>query len=375
MRNHYETLGLPIGASAEQIRKRYRELVRRYHPDVNPSPNAKEQFLRIQEAYQVLSDPERKRHYDALLRFRTQEQERARLGGRPSGSSSASSGNVRSTSSNKNLEEARRAILQAERAFIQGRMSDALHWARQATKLHPRLSKGHEIMGDVYRVQGHYDAALNAYTYALQLDPHNQELQQKFERLACQRHVPTPSPVRSDSLPMLQLPAEWRLYLAQSLGWGAIVSLLGMAWGLPGRSIGWLSGSLLSGWSVNLILYLLMAGFLIGFLMRVSRWVVDLRDALPWRPRQGHLSAGGVLTGLGVLFFPIALLLYALLTLTQGGLSQSATRALSAVAITIVLFALLFPYNTLGTLLMGGNLVFLGTLAGWSLADQLGTSG
>lgn len=373
MKNHYETLGLPFGASAEQIRKRYRELVRRYHPDVNPSPNAKEQFLRIQEAYQVLSDPERRRHYDALLRMRLQAGGSGTRG-HAATSKSPSASTARPSESKVKLEEARRAILQAEQAFLQGRLRDALYWARQATRLQPRGPKGYEIMGDVYRVQGHYDAALNAYTYALQLDPHNPDLQQKFERVV-QRTQTRPAPdVRASALPILRLPAEWRLYAAQSLGWGAVVFLLGMTWGVPGRPLEGLSAWLLSGWSVNLMVYLVVAGFLVGFLMRVSQWVSALRDALPWHRQGGRLSAGSVLVGLGILCFPLTLLLYTLLTLTQGGFGPSATRTLSAVGLLTVLFAWLYPYDTLGTLVVGGNLVFGGMLSGWYLGDQLTTS-
>lgn len=374
MKNYYETLGLPFGASAEAIRKRYRELVRRYHPDVNPSPSAKEQFLRIQEAYQVLSDPERRRHYDALLRLRMQEQGRAGFSASQSARPAGSAPPPSRSASRATLDEARRAILQAEQAFLQGRLRDALHWARQATKLQPRNAKGYEIMGDVYRVQGHYEAALNAYTYALQLDPNNATLRQKFERIA--QHAPNrsaPAPA-APSLPVLKLPPEWRAYAAQSLGWGAVIFLLGLAWGAPGTPLGWLGSTPIARWSANLLLYIFMAGFLMGFLLRLSQWTVALRDALPWHRQGGRLSAGSVLVWLGILCFPLTLLLYALLTLTQGGLSPSATRAFSAVGAATLLFALLYPYDTLGVLLLGGNLTFLGALLGWQLGDQLSAS-
>jgi hypothetical protein len=111
-----------------------------------------------------------------------------------------------------------------------------------------------------------------------------------------------------------------------------------------------------------------------GFLMRLSEWTVALRDALPWHRQGGRLSAGSVLVGLGILCFPLTLLLYALLALTQGGLSPSATRAFGAVGVATLLFALLYPYDTLGVLLLGGNLTFLGTLMGWQLGDQLSAS-
>lgn len=64
-RDHYATLGLPPTATAEEIETAYRHLCRRYHPDINPGdPHAAAVFERIQVAYGVLSDPERREIYD-----------------------------------------------------------------------------------------------------------------------------------------------------------------------------------------------------------------------------------------------------------------------------------------------------------------------
>ncbi len=60
----YAVLGVPRGASAEAIRSAYRGLARKYHPDVNKSPDAQTKFTEIQHAYDVLSDETRRRHYD-----------------------------------------------------------------------------------------------------------------------------------------------------------------------------------------------------------------------------------------------------------------------------------------------------------------------
>ncbi len=64
MADHYEVLGVERDASPEDIKKAYRRLARQLHPDVNPSPEAAEQFKLVTHAYDVLSDADQRRAYD-----------------------------------------------------------------------------------------------------------------------------------------------------------------------------------------------------------------------------------------------------------------------------------------------------------------------
>jgi curved DNA-binding protein len=64
--DYYAALGVERGASAEAIKKAYRRLAQKYHPDVSKEPEAEDRFKEIAEAYQTLKDPEKRAAYDAL---------------------------------------------------------------------------------------------------------------------------------------------------------------------------------------------------------------------------------------------------------------------------------------------------------------------
>lgn len=64
--DYYQTLGVKREASAEEISKAFRKLARKYHPDVNKTPEAEDKFKQLNEAYEVLKDPEKRTRYDQL---------------------------------------------------------------------------------------------------------------------------------------------------------------------------------------------------------------------------------------------------------------------------------------------------------------------
>ena len=65
-RDYYEILGVSRGADADEVKRAYRKLARKYHPDVNKEPGAEDRFKQISEAYEVLRDDDKRARYDRL---------------------------------------------------------------------------------------------------------------------------------------------------------------------------------------------------------------------------------------------------------------------------------------------------------------------
>ena len=70
MRDYYEVLGVAPDAGAAEIKRAYRQLARRYHPDISGEERTTV-FLEVARAYEVLGDPQRRRSYDMALREST----------------------------------------------------------------------------------------------------------------------------------------------------------------------------------------------------------------------------------------------------------------------------------------------------------------
>src|ERR1700755_1253804 len=72
--DYYDVLGVPRDADQDAIRRAYRKLARKYHPDLNADGDAEDRFKELGEAYEVLSDPDKRERYDRLgANWREQE--------------------------------------------------------------------------------------------------------------------------------------------------------------------------------------------------------------------------------------------------------------------------------------------------------------
>src|SRR5512146_1413233 len=65
-KDYYEVMGVARTASQDEIKRAYRKLARKFHPDVSKEQHAEDKFKELQEAYEVLKDPEKRAAYDQL---------------------------------------------------------------------------------------------------------------------------------------------------------------------------------------------------------------------------------------------------------------------------------------------------------------------
>lgn len=92
-RDYYEVLGVAENASQEEIKKAYRSLAKKHHPDANAGDDrAEERFKEISEAYRVLSDPEKRKQYDRMRKYGGMGAFRSRGGGPSAGRAGTAAG-------------------------------------------------------------------------------------------------------------------------------------------------------------------------------------------------------------------------------------------------------------------------------------------
>jgi curved DNA-binding protein CbpA len=385
MADYYKVLGLAHDASPEEIKRRFRELARRWHPDVAGTPDATEKFKTINEAYRVLGNPRTRAQYDAELKLKEQRAEarqrpqydstqprsrpEARTGtARPNSTAGTRAGARRPTEPPGRSQVVNQLLHEAEVAIQRMRLHEAARTCRTVLNLDPRNATAYEMLGDICSMRGQVDAALAHYTMALQLDRNNSRLRAKFERAAGEGLVRNGAGEgKSGTLAMLA-----RQSLALIFGLGAIgVVLAFVASAAAGHQSA--TGVPLD-WTPAVFIALPTAGVIAGWVSSYAALLRPARSELlvvsPSRKGRSVVPMGVILIVLSLACFWLAGVLYGIVAFTQEALSRSIMTAFILCACLVGIFAAVTPEAFGPVLMLGGNMVFPAFVGGWALADR-----
>jgi len=205
-RNYYEVLGLPPGATTDQIKKKYRELARKFHPDVAQDKNLSQlTFTQINQAYNTLSNPERRAQYNGTLQNTTAPSAPAAPAKMaPAQSAPAAPAPRPAAPTAKPAAPAPKAPAQpapsqsaaaartpaftemlsrAENAIMAGKPVEARAFCVRILEADPRHVRALEILGDALALMGRQEEAAVQYRQALQVAPSSM-IQAKLNRVA-----------------------------------------------------------------------------------------------------------------------------------------------------------------------------------------------
>lgn len=368
-RTYYEILGLPRDATPAQIKRRYRELVRKYHPDVaTDKVTSHRLFLQINQAYEVLKDSARRKSYDESLDL--DEMIRAKRAAARRQAQSARSAAPRATvtpppHAPRNVSQ---LLKDAQFAFISKRLNAAADLCKQAIAMDPRNARANAMLGDIYRAQGKIDAAIKRYTYAVQFDPTDSESQRKMLDLMS-RHIRVQQSYEAAPDPM-------RLRLVNAIGWTLAFFMIFLIKVYPGTPIPWLSiyTPQISMWSWNLVIFLALASAVGGCLLSINGLLRHPDDELIFDNSSSWIAVPvGFMLLIGSGFFFLgAAAFYVIVGALQGSLSKSVLNVFGLVMGVVFLAALMYePAAIKQVLLFGGNVAFLSSLFGWYTGSAL----
>ncbi|MER3412835.1 MAG: hypothetical protein C4341_01080 [Armatimonadota bacterium] len=358
-RTHYDVLGVPRDATQEQIRLAFRRLVLKYHPDRSGTSRTTDLFMQIVEAHAVLSSLERRAHYDALLRAAERgAAHRATREAPPRGAQQerdARSGAYQRTPA----PDIARLLNTAVRELSRGRLERAEATARRVIEQDFRVALAHSVLGDVYRSRGKLDDALKHYAYALQFEPENAIYQKRYYSLHAASGTRGAAAQRTANATLPLIVASVITFL--TLAYVAIAKEEPMR-GLP---------AIINTWTAGLLVMLFVCGLTMGAALSISMAVDPCETVL--KTAGGRLSRSAALGVVAIINFWAAALIYAVIGVLQDAFTYSISRVVFLVAVLTACFAtasaLSGQISWAQTLLWGGNVIYLGVLAGWLVAD------
>lgn len=367
-RTHYETLGVGQLASEEEIRRAFRQLALRYHPDRNPSLAAREAFHSISEAYEVLKTPERRREYDRILGLDAELQ-----AARAKARESANPKPPQPKPQPKPKQEPKVAVkedLDRLMAMVgRARLQEAEKLAHRLTKIAPREAIPYAVLGDLARLRGDFARAAEFFALAAQMDPRTPAYLAKHEEALRQIGPPRRPGVMSGAPPedaVTQTPGP--------LVAGGLIVGFGLIYLVLSKESPVFAIPLINTWTIGLVVMLIISGLTLGVALSFGGYLERIRSQFSIAVLR--VSPGLALGALAVVNFWVAAAVYLFIGLSQNLMNPSTTRLVIGVTVTALLFTIASGVtriiDPLQTLLWSGNLVYLSALIGWVAADTVG---
>ncbi len=338
-KDYYKILGVSPNASMEEIKSKFRALVRTYHPDVHPDKLFSHQVFRdILEAYKVLSDPQKRKEYDDSRRAKHPPTFVVEVPPRPPA-------------------DVEGLLLRAEIALIRGNLKEAIELCQEVLKREPRNAFAYNLLGDIFRAQGKRKEAIEMYSYAVQFDPSKPIYAEKLTRLL------------QPSEELIEKRAPRFSFLLFFIGMIASFVIAFLLRRSPGEII---QNFPFSNYTLNLILALVCGGGILGFFSASSRLLRPLDEelifSLTWIGK-GYLPMGLILALFSLGSFWGSLGIYVIVSLIQETTSTSVWKAYALSFFLTLLLSFSFPLGAKSTIIWGGNFVFPSFLIGWIIGD------
>ena len=358
--DHYRILGIGRNATSGDIKSAYRKLVLAHHPDKSPSKQSAEIFLRATEAYEVLGDGDRRKHYDGSLDFekRHASQPRPQTQTRPQPS-------PQQTRTATKVSTVAADVTKLTLIFTRGQYSESESLARQIIQKDGKQPIPYAVLGDIARAKGKLDEAAKMYAYAAQMDPRNPIYQQRHEELI--------STYRDKRNPSAATKATQKSIMTIVVGTLLVVSA-GLYVMLAKEPIITPGLSLINTWTLGLVIMLFLSGVSTGAVLCAGDYIDRFNASTI--VATGRISSPILMLAMvAVVNFWAAAVLYALVTITQRGFTVSHLRFMIGIGVTTLIMAgaaalSIANFAPLQVLLWGGNLAYLGGICGWMVADS-----
>ena len=378
MRTHYDNLRIPKESTPAEIKSAYRKIVLQHHPDKSSSVSSKAIFLAATESYGILSDPVKRKSYDATLDV---------LAGpkaRPSKEQAPKSQPPKPQSPKKqpsapSQSQAKAATPQApktpteptipqqlaelQRIYGRGQLADAERLAQQILNRSPREAVPYAVLGDMAKSRGDLNEAGRMYAFAAQFAPSNPSYQRRYEELLDR----TSMRAEHGKLSLEASPFKSGAPLVGAgvvMAAGSYLVFSNEAPIAPGLK-------LISSWSLGLLVMLFLSGVVVGTSLSVGNLLERFQMAATTSTgRMGPTLALGIVA---MVNFWAAAGLYLVLGFSQRAFNQTTTRFVAGVSVaTLILSAASAVSHTLDgwqTFYWGGNTVFVGAICGWMVSD------